>query len=340
MDNQAAYSTAKAGPIIVNHAPMPQALPGFVVVKNFALAINPADYLVHDSGAQVKSWPTILGSDVAGEIYEIGDGVTGFRKGQKVAGLSTSYLTGCLDGAGFQLYTSIDAKFLVQLREGIPMSDAAVIPMSVGTAASGLYSEDALRVSLPRLIPTPTGGKILVWGGSSSIGCSAVQLAVASGLDVIATASKHNFKLVKGLGARVVFDYHSSTVIEDIVREMQGTHTPRCFDCVGLPVSLKPCVEILNRVGGGFITSVRPLEGSFPTGLPLGIKGSAAWCFGLQNSATGKVIFHQYLPEALEKKRFIPMPKPEIVGHGLEYVEVTVNRMRKGVSGLKLVVQV
>jgi NADPH:quinone reductase-like Zn-dependent oxidoreductase len=53
-------------------------------VKNAAIAINPVDWKVQDYGIFVQSWPFILGTDVAGEVYEVGKNVTRFQKGDKV----------------------------------------------------------------------------------------------------------------------------------------------------------------------------------------------------------------------------------------------------------------
>lgn len=55
-----------------------------IVVKVHALAINPVDWKMQDMGLFVQSWPTVLGCDVAGEVHEVGSGVTRFKKGDRV----------------------------------------------------------------------------------------------------------------------------------------------------------------------------------------------------------------------------------------------------------------
>lgn len=62
-----------------------------------------------------------------------------------------------------------------------------------------------------------TGQTVVVWGGSTSVGSNAVQLAVAAGYEVVTTASPRNFDHVRALGASAVFDYNSSTVVQDII---------------------------------------------------------------------------------------------------------------------------
>lgn len=120
MSNQAAWLEAKRSPLKVGSAPMPKAGPGEVVIKNAAVSINPVDcktshfcfrtvkvtifresprlwYVFSSSripneklsmvlGIIIESWPAILGCDVAGEIYEVGEGVTNVKKGDRAMG--------------------------------------------------------------------------------------------------------------------------------------------------------------------------------------------------------------------------------------------------------------
>lgn len=66
---------------------MPEPGPDEVVIRNHAIAVNTVDWHIQDIGIFVQQWPTILGSDVAGEVYEVGDKVTRFKKGDRVVGL-------------------------------------------------------------------------------------------------------------------------------------------------------------------------------------------------------------------------------------------------------------
>jgi NADPH:quinone reductase-like Zn-dependent oxidoreductase len=84
--NQAAWLDKADTPLRVGDAPLPSAGPGEIVVKNAAVAINPLDWHMLDSGVFVQQWPTVFGCDVAGEVYEVGEGVTGFKKGDRVIG--------------------------------------------------------------------------------------------------------------------------------------------------------------------------------------------------------------------------------------------------------------
>lgn len=279
MSNKAAWSTVQGGPIKIDDAPIPQAEPGHVVVKNAAIAINPADWKMHDFGWFVDEWPTVLGCDVAGEVYSVGEGVAGFEKGQRVAGNCCRLITGRNEEAGFQLYTLVVASLLTPIPDDISFEDAAVVPLSVTTAVAGLYAEDKLAVPLPTANPQKSGKTILIWGGSSSVGCSTIQLANASGLEVIATSSEHNFSLLKSLGAAAAYDYRNPNVIDSLIEKLKGKVVVGCFDCIGTPDTMKACAKILSALGESFIASVSPLEN-----LPSNVKGAQGKCAGFSFS--------------------------------------------------------
>jgi NADPH:quinone reductase-like Zn-dependent oxidoreductase len=64
---------------------MPTPGPDEVVVKNRAVAVNPVDWKIQTSGgAFLKGWPIVLGTDIAGELYEVGSNVTKYKKGDRV----------------------------------------------------------------------------------------------------------------------------------------------------------------------------------------------------------------------------------------------------------------
>lgn len=84
--NQAAWLVKAGSPLEVGDAPLPTAGPGELVVKNAAIAINPLDCHMQDSGVFVQQWPAILGCDVAGEVHEVGKDVARFKAGDRVIG--------------------------------------------------------------------------------------------------------------------------------------------------------------------------------------------------------------------------------------------------------------
>jgi NADPH:quinone reductase-like Zn-dependent oxidoreductase len=84
--NQAAWLIKAGEPLLVDDAPLPTAGPGEIVVKNAAVAINPLDCHMQDVGVFIQQWPAIFGCDVAGEVYEVGQDVQRFQKGDRVIG--------------------------------------------------------------------------------------------------------------------------------------------------------------------------------------------------------------------------------------------------------------
>ena len=90
-------------------------------------------------------------------------------------------------------------------------------------------------------------------------------MAVASGLEVISTASKRNLEYVKDLGAKYALDYSEPTVVEDILGLLKGTAFVGAYDAISTPDSLKPTAEIVSRLGGGKIATVLTAPA---TGLP------------------------------------------------------------------------
>ena len=100
---------------------------------------------------------------------------------------------------------------------------AAVLPLAIATAACGLFLEDQLGLRTPPLDrQAPTGKTVVIWGGSTSVGSCAIQLATAAGYEVVTTASPKNFDYVRGLGAGQVFDYNDANVIATMVKFLRN----------------------------------------------------------------------------------------------------------------------
>lgn len=108
---------------------------------------------------------------------------------------------------GYLLYSSAQAATTTLIPDSISYADASVIPLAFDTAAVGLYkpaSDGFLGLPHPSLNPSSCGKTIFVWGGSSSVGALTIQLAVASGVKVVASSSEHNFDFCKKCGATEV----------------------------------------------------------------------------------------------------------------------------------------
>ena len=171
-----------------------------------------------------------------------------------------SLLTQKASNSAFQLYTTCREILVSVVPDSLPLENAAVLPLSVSTAASGLYCQ--LKLPLPSLAPKATGQSILIWGGSSSCGSSTIQLAVASGLKVVTTAGKANHDYVRSLGASEVFDHADADVIEKISKVLKAGDV--AIACIAGLEAQKACSEIIERIGGGKITMLLPPQMEFP----------------------------------------------------------------------------
>ena len=174
--NNAAWQPHVGVPLEVGPAEKPVPGENEILVRNRAMAINPVDWILQDSA--IFPWldyPVILGSDVAGEVAAIGGGVAGFKVGDRVLGQSVGATTNQATHGAFQAFTLVMANMASAIPPSMSFEDAAVIPLGFGTAACGLFQKDHLGLHHPSLSSRPTGETVLVWGGSSSVGCNAIQ---------------------------------------------------------------------------------------------------------------------------------------------------------------------
>ena len=227
--NTAAWLTAaKAHPLEIKSAPYTPPHENEIVIKNGAVAINPVDWMKQDDGGLLFSWikfPFVLGTDCAGEVVDVGRAVTRFKAGDRVVGHANGIEQKFNNSAysAFQNYTVLLDHMASPIPSTMSYESAAVLPLGLSTAACGLFQEDQLALQYPSVPPPkPTGKTLLVWGGATSVGSNAIQLAIAAGYEVITTASPMNFDYVKRLGACEVFDYNSHTVIEDLIRAFKN----------------------------------------------------------------------------------------------------------------------
>jgi NADPH:quinone reductase-like Zn-dependent oxidoreductase len=148
----------------------------------------------------------------------------------------------------FQEYTVVRANMVSPIPSSMPHENACVLPLGLSTAACGLFQKNFLALSYPTVSPKPNGKTVLVWGGSTSVGSNAIQLAVAAGYEVITTASPKNFNYVKKLGAVEVFDYRSTTVVKDIIEALRNRQSAGAF-AIGNG-SLNACIKVLAASRG------------------------------------------------------------------------------------------
>ena len=222
-----------------------------------------------------------------------------------------------------------------EIPEGISFESAAVIPLGLSTAASGLFQDGFLNLQFPTAPPQKLTGKtLLIWGGASSVGCNAIQLAVAAGYQVVTTASPKNFEFVEKLGASAVYDYNDSAVGDDLLKFLHGKTIAGALDCIGGP-AWSICADIVHRSSGNkFVATTKR---NFPDP-PEGVTIKTVFATTIKDNAVGKAVYEDFLPKAFEVGSFVPAPEPLVSGKGLESVQGAVDLQQKGVSARKVVV--
>lgn len=368
--NTAAWINARRAKLEVG--PAPYTVPGDdqIVIRNYAVAINPLDWIIQVAGNLTYRWlkyPTVLGSDVAGEVVEIGKAVTRFRVGDRVLGhaVGSDKDSNRAAEGGFQQYTVVLERMAAPIPDTMAFEDAAVLPLGVSTAACGLFQKDQLGLGHPSANAAPTGETVLVWGGSTSVGSNAIQLAAAAGYEVITTASPRNFEYVKSLGASQAFDYNSPNVIPDIIaafeaRTLAGaiafgtTSAASCVRIVGAcekgnkfvsigspPVSF----ESLGDASHGRFELLRLSRRLVTSNVALQVRARrrgfrSKYIFGttLKANEVSAAIYRDFLPDALAEGRYVAAPKPSVVGHGVGDFQQAIDIQLKGVSAAKVVV--
>lgn len=209
MSNLAAVLKEQKARLTIEERPIPKPGPSDVLVKNHALATNPVDWKMQQFGYFIDRYPVVLGSDVSGVVDAVGSDVKHFQKGDRVSGFADVLLSKDSQNGAFQQYSLVKECALAKIPDFISFEEGAILPMSVATSAVGIF----LSMGIPRP-PAKQQGGFLVWGASSSVGTTAVQIAAALGYTVYGVCSPRHSAMVKKLGAQETFDYNSSSVVK------------------------------------------------------------------------------------------------------------------------------
>ncbi|MFK3857155.1 zinc-dependent alcohol dehydrogenase family protein [Agrobacterium pusense] len=199
----------------------PTAAEGQVLVRVKASGVNPLDPKIR-AGAAAHArhpLPAILGIDLAGVVEEVGAGVTGFRRGDEVYGM-----TGGVGGVQGSLaeFAAVDARLLAIKPSHLSMREAAALPLIFITAWEGLVDRVGIRA----------GQKVLVLGGGGGVGHVAVQIAKSFGADVYAVDGARKADYIKSLAATPI-DYATETVEDYVAKYTQGRGFDVVYDTIG-----------------------------------------------------------------------------------------------------------
>uniref|UniRef100_A0A1D1YUI2 Putative quinone-oxidoreductase, chloroplastic n=1 Tax=Anthurium amnicola TaxID=1678845 RepID=A0A1D1YUI2_9ARAE len=197
------YDRYGGGAAALKHVdvPVPSPKKGEVLLKVEATSLNPGDWKVQKGMLRplLPKFPFIPGTCVAGEVTEVGSGVTAFKAGDKVVTMLKFW-----NGGGLAEYAVADVKFTAHRPLEVSAVEGAGIPIAGLTALYGFHS-----IGL-KLDGTDNPANILITAASGGVGHYAVQLAKLTNFHITATCGARNLELVKGLGADEVLDYKSS----------------------------------------------------------------------------------------------------------------------------------
>lgn len=330
---KALFLQAKQGEFAVGENKIPKPGSGELLLKLTAVALNPVDWKVQTAGIFVDKYPAILGMDVAGVVEEVGKGVKGFAKGDRVI-THTRYDN---EHAGFQQYNLAIANFTAKVPSSVTDDEAASIPLGIDTAVIGLFSPEFGGLVAPWTEAGKYNGQtIVVLGGSSSVGLYVIQVAKLAGFStIIATSSITHEAYLKETGATHVIDRHFSP--DDIRAAIGGiTKDPIgvVYDAVSLPDTQELGWSLLAK-DGKMITTLDPkvAPGEGDTRKVIRVAGIPHLP---QNQKFSKVAWSHYSTWLAEGK-LVPN-RVEVLPNGLEGIVGGLERLKADkVSGTKLV---
>jgi len=221
--------------------PRPQA--GQILIRVAAAGVNRPDVL-----QRLGSYPApaghspLPGLEVAGEIVALGDGVSRWQPGDHVCAL--------LNGGGYAQYAIAEETSALPVPPGLSMVEAAAVPETFFTVWHNVFERGRLQA----------GEWLMVHGGTSGIGTTAIQLAVARGAKVIATAgSAEKCQACLDLGATRAVDYRTEDFVVAAKEATGGRGVDVTLDMVGGPYTEK---NIVAAAEDGRIVQIATLQGA------------------------------------------------------------------------------
>ena len=199
--------------IVVDDVPPPTPGEGQVSVRVAHAGVGPWDALIRENKSAVNATlPIILGSDLAGVVEAAGPGVTQFKPGDAIYGVTNPQFIGA-----YAEVALASASMIARKPASLGFAEAASIPVIAVTAWQMLF--DYAKAT--------SGQSVLILGAAGNVGAYAVRLAAQAGLNVFATASAADAAIVTGFGARTVIDYKSTRFeavvpMVDIVLDLVG----------------------------------------------------------------------------------------------------------------------
>lgn len=176
--------------LFVSQVERPQPAAGEILIRIAAAGVNRPDIAQREGNyAPPPGASPIMGLEVAGTVEAVGDGVSQWQHGARVAAL--------LPGGGYAEYAVADARHALAVPDAVSLEDAAALPETVFTVFTNLFERGRLA----------RGETVLIHGANSGIGSTAILMAKAAGARVIATArGADKARRARELGADVAID--------------------------------------------------------------------------------------------------------------------------------------
>lgn len=172
-----------------------------LLVRVHASSVNPVDWKVRQGDVRLFSGirpPQVLGSDLAGEVVEIGAAVQGYAQGDRVYGMVPAF-----KGGAYAEYVAVLPEQIAPMPAPLSFAEAACLPLVALTVHQLLYVRAKMQ----------PGQHILINGCCGGLGHIAVQMAKALGCEVTGVCSTGNLAVAKSLGADHVIDYRQQSVL-------------------------------------------------------------------------------------------------------------------------------
>ncbi|MEW2298360.1 NADP-dependent oxidoreductase [Streptomyces sp. NPDC006655] len=205
--------------------------PGELLIAVRAAGVNPVDWKLRGGlrlpGVAEPVFPVVFGSEAAGVVEELGEGVTGFAVGDEVFGNTV--------GGAFAEHALLPAAVTAHKPAALSFTDAATLPVAAATAYDGV-----------RQLDLPEGATLLVTGAGGGVGAAAVQIARAWGLRVVGLASEAKKEFVESLGAVHV---PSGPGLAERVRAAAPEGVDGVYDLVGGEVLTEAADLLADRTG-------------------------------------------------------------------------------------------
>ncbi len=208
------------GPVLsIGEIAAPALEPGSLRLRVAATAVNRADLLqARGFYPPPPGASETLGLECAGEVVEVGDGVSGWTSGDRAMAL--------LAGGGYAQEVVVDAGSVMRVPDGMEFDQAAALPEVYLTVFSNVF----------QLARFPAGGAALVHGGGSGIGTAAIQLLNAAGGRIVVTAgSEQKCARCLDLGADVAVNYNEGDFVEACKQATDGQGVDVVLDSIGGP---------------------------------------------------------------------------------------------------------